>query len=65
MGAATLRLDTCRFMSDAQRLYRSRGFAERTPYEGTEIPPRLQHHWVFFERSLDGATVTDAASVTD
>jgi GNAT superfamily N-acetyltransferase len=65
MGATTLRLDTCRFMSDAQRLYRSRGFAERTPYEGTEIPPRLQHHWVFFERSLHGATVTGAASAPD
>jgi GNAT superfamily N-acetyltransferase len=65
MGATTLRLDTCRFMSDAQRLYRSRGFIERTPYEGTEIPPRLQHHWAFFERSLDGATVTGAASAPD
>jgi len=52
-GATTLRLDTCRFMSDAQRLYRSRGFVERPPYEGTEVPPRLQQHWVFFERSLD------------
>ena len=55
MGATTLRLDTCRFMSDAQRLYRSRGFAERTPYEGTEIPPRLHRHWLFFERSFDAA----------
>jgi GNAT superfamily N-acetyltransferase len=52
MGATTLRLDTCRFMSDAQRLYRSRGFAERERYEGSEIPPRLAQHWVFFERSL-------------
>jgi GNAT superfamily N-acetyltransferase len=55
MGATTLRLDTCRFMSDAQRLYRSRGFAERDPYEGSEIPPRLRRHWVFFERGLDHA----------
>ena len=54
MGAATLRLDTCRFMSDAQRLYRSRGFAERSRYEGTEIPARLQQHWVYFERGLAG-----------
>ena len=21
------------------------------PYEGTEIPPRLQHLWIFFERT--------------
>jgi GNAT superfamily N-acetyltransferase len=51
MGATTVLLDTCRFMTDAQRLYRSRGFVERSPYEGTEIPPRLQHLWIFFERT--------------
>jgi GNAT superfamily N-acetyltransferase len=50
MGATTVLLDTCRFMTEAQRLYRSRGFVERSPYEGTEIPPRLQHLWIFFER---------------
>ena len=54
MGATTVRLDTCRFMTDAQRLYRSRGFVERTPYEGTEIPTRLQHLWIFFERTPIG-----------
>jgi GNAT superfamily N-acetyltransferase len=51
MGATTVLLDTCRFMTEAQRLYRSRGFVERPPYEGTEIPPRLQHLWIFFERT--------------
>jgi GNAT superfamily N-acetyltransferase len=51
MGATTILLDTCRFMTDAQRLYRSRGFVERLPYEGTEIPARLQHLWIFFERT--------------
>jgi GNAT superfamily N-acetyltransferase len=56
MGATTVLLDTCRFMTDAQRLYRSRGFVERSPYDGTEIPPRLQHLWIFFERrALFGA----------
>ena len=55
IGAHTLRLDTCRFMTDAQGLYRSRGFVERSPYEGTEIPARLQQHWLFFERSLNVA----------
>ena len=49
LRATTVRLDTCRFMVTAQRLYRSRGFAERTPYEGTEIPVRLQKYWLFFE----------------
>lgn len=55
MGAEVVRLDTCRFMADAQRLYRSRGFTERGPYEGTEIPPRLQEHWLFFELGLAAA----------
>jgi hypothetical protein len=47
-----VRLDTCEFMTDAQRLYRSRGFVERDPYEGTEIPERLRTYWLFFERPL-------------
>jgi GNAT superfamily N-acetyltransferase len=51
-GARIVRLDTCRFMTAAQALYRSRGFRERPPYEGTEIPQRLQQHWIFFERQL-------------
>ena len=51
-GVKIARLDTCEFMTDAQRLYRSRGFAERSPYEGTEIPERLQKYWLFFERPL-------------
>jgi GNAT superfamily N-acetyltransferase len=51
-GARMIRLDTCRFMTSAQGLYRSRGFTERPPYEGTEIPERLQQHWIFFEREL-------------
>jgi GNAT superfamily N-acetyltransferase len=50
LGANIVRLDTIRFMTDAQRLYRSRGFVERPPYEGTEIPQPLQLHWLFFER---------------
>ena len=54
LGAGVVRLDTVRFMTNAQRLYRSRGFAERDAYAGTEIPPSLQQHWLFFERSLDG-----------
>ena len=51
LGAGTVRLDTARFMADAQRLYRSRGFVERTPYAGSEIPPHLQKYWIFFERA--------------
>jgi GNAT superfamily N-acetyltransferase len=53
LGADVVRLDTTRFMVDAHRLYRSRGFNERPPYEGTEIPSHLQKHWLFFERQLE------------
>ncbi|MFI5937269.1 GNAT family N-acetyltransferase [Actinoplanes sp. NPDC051494] len=52
LGAGVVRLDTCRFMTDAQRLYGSRGLLERDPYEGTEIPPHLQRYWRFFEKRL-------------
>jgi GNAT superfamily N-acetyltransferase len=55
LGASTIRLDTARFMHDAQGLYRSRGFAERLPYPGTEIPPDFQQYWAFFERPVAGA----------
>jgi GNAT superfamily N-acetyltransferase len=51
-GATTVLLDTAGFMSAAHGLYRSRGFIERPPYEGTEIPASLHEHWVFFEREL-------------
>jgi GNAT superfamily N-acetyltransferase len=51
LGSTTELLDTCCFMTEAQRLYRSRGFVERPPYDGTEIPERLRHLWIFFERS--------------
>jgi len=52
MGAQIVRLDTVRFMTDAQRLYRSRGFTERSPYEGTEIPESIRKYWLFFERAV-------------
>jgi GNAT superfamily N-acetyltransferase len=51
-GAKTIRLDTVRFMAEAQRLYGSRGFIEREPYEETEIPAHMRHYWRFFEREL-------------
>jgi GNAT superfamily N-acetyltransferase len=55
LGASTIRLDTARFMQDAQGLYRSRGFVERDPYQGTEIPPDFQRYWAFFERPVTDA----------
>jgi GNAT superfamily N-acetyltransferase len=51
-GGKLILLDSAWFMTEAQALYRSRGFVERTPYQGTEIPLNLQKRWTFFEKSL-------------
>ncbi|MDP9796791.1 GNAT superfamily N-acetyltransferase [Catenuloplanes nepalensis] len=51
-AATTVRLDSCRFMTDAQRLYTSRGFTEREPYEETEIPAQMRQYWRFYELDL-------------
>jgi GNAT superfamily N-acetyltransferase len=52
LQAPVVRLDSNRFMRDAHRLYESRGFEVRTPYEGSEIPAELQHLWRFYELRL-------------
>jgi GNAT superfamily N-acetyltransferase len=50
--ARVVRLDTIVFMEEAQQMYRSRGFVQRGPYEGSEIPAHFQAHWLFFELAL-------------
>ncbi|MGD2146233.1 MAG: GNAT family N-acetyltransferase [Anaerolineae bacterium] len=52
IGYASIRLDSTRFMKAAHSLYRSMGFREIEPYPESEIPPELQHRWVFMERPL-------------
>lgn len=52
MGNTILRLDSARYMTEAHALYRSKGFQERPPYEGSEIPPQVQQHWMFMELQL-------------
>jgi GNAT superfamily N-acetyltransferase len=52
IGYASIRLDSTRFMKAAHSLYRSMGFREIDPYPESEIPPELQHRWVFMERPL-------------
>jgi GNAT superfamily N-acetyltransferase len=49
---SVLRLDSAGFMSDAHALYRSFGFRDRPPYDGSEIPPEYRQHWVFMELEL-------------
>jgi GNAT superfamily N-acetyltransferase len=51
-GYTCLRLDSARFMTDAHRLYRSIGFSEIEPYEGSEIPPEFSSIWVYMEQDL-------------
>lgn len=64
-GMSTVRLDTARFMVDAQRLYRSRGFAERSPYPQTEIPQRLHDYWIFFELRTGGLVDKGVDDIVD
>ena len=52
LRASVVRLDSNRFMRAAHRLYASRGFVERAPYDGSEIPADLQHLWRFYELRL-------------
>ncbi len=51
-GYRSVRLDSSRFMTEAHRLYRSAGFKDVDPYEGSEIPPEFRKHWVFMEMPL-------------
>ncbi len=52
IGYINLKLDSARFMTEAHHLYRSMGFAEIEPYEGSEIPKEFQSHWIFMEKFL-------------
>lgn len=52
IGYRRVRLDSTRFMVAAHALYRSCGFREIAPYEGSEIPVEYRAHWIFMERNL-------------
>lgn len=52
MGCTTLRLDSARFMQDAQALYRAFGFSLIPSYAESEIPEAFRAHWVFMELPL-------------
>jgi GNAT superfamily N-acetyltransferase len=53
IGYQRIRLDSARFMKQAHALYRSFGFREIEPYEGSEIPKEFQVHWIFMGRDVE------------
>lgn len=55
-GCHTIYLESPRFMTAAQHLYRSFGFVERNKYPQTEIPPQLRPIWLFMEKTLEDTT---------
>jgi len=52
LGFQILRLDSARYMIDAQTLYQRVGFSFIEPYPESEIPPEYHPNWVFMELSL-------------
>ena len=48
-----IRLDSAGYMREAHSLYRSVGFKDIEPYEGSEIPEEFKEHWVFMEIQLE------------
>ena len=51
-GFSAIYLETGKFMKAAQHLYRSAGFHNREQYPDVEVPPQLQHYWLFMEKKL-------------
>ena len=49
-GYNSIYLDSARFMTTAQHLYRSFGFIECKEYPETEIPPQLRSHWLYMKK---------------
>jgi ribosomal protein S18 acetylase RimI-like enzyme len=52
LGFTKVVLDTGRFMTVAQSLYRSAGFVEREAYAESEVPSEFRRFWVFMEKDL-------------
>jgi GNAT superfamily N-acetyltransferase len=54
-GCREARLDTGWFMTDAHRLYRSAGFEECAPYDGSEVPADFDPRWKYMRLDLTPA----------
>ena len=49
-GCSTFLLDTAKFMTTAQHIYKSAGFKERAEYPENEIPAIFRPYWLFMEK---------------
>ena len=47
-----LRLDSAPFLPESHQLYRTAGFRDIQPYDGTEVPKEFHQNWVFMEKEL-------------
>ena len=47
-----VRLDTGKFMTSAQRVYRLAGFQERVEYSESEVPQQFKPFWLFMEKII-------------
>jgi len=52
IGYSRIRLDSARYMKEAQTLYHSVGFKDIEPFAESEIPEEFHTHWVFMEITL-------------
>ena len=52
-GCHEARLDSGWFMTDAHRLYRSAGFEECAPYDGSEVSGDFDPRWTYRRLDLD------------
>ena len=51
-GCTRIFLDTGRFMTAAQHVYRSAGFQERDEYSESEVPIPMRPYWIYMEKKL-------------
>ena len=51
LGCSSFRLETSKFMTVAQHIYKSAGFTERDEYPESETPIVLRRYQVFMERT--------------
>ena len=49
-GCSSFLLDTAKFMTAAQHIYKSAGFIERKEYPESEVPAIFRPYWLFMEK---------------